>query len=277
MVSALDNDLFNQIVQLVFRSAIVTETVTTRNVLTDVEGILPFLELSTHDPEPENDADDEQPPTDTEPPKVTNPFKEDIEGTENENGEFGGAATGTDGTGCSSGDTGGPPPGGPTPRMFFETISWRGKLDPGRQEHQGLLIALDELYRLSVVNCGRQKAYKTFPVATGMILRSVYEQALRLRLKQVDLWRNYCSTLRNFTLPTLSSMEKFINQGVNKPVVFPDPNMVSAYDRVIAAAHREFLNANIHYPGNIRVASDSLEGIAAGGMYYLIHAIINLI
>ena len=53
--------------------------------------------------------------------------------------------------------------------------------------------------------------------------------------------------------------------------------MVNAYDRVIAAAHREFLNANIHYPGNIRVAPDSLEGIAAGGMYYLVQAIINLI
>lgn len=276
-VSALDNDLFNQIVQLVFRSAIVTETVTTRNVLTDVEGILPLLELATHDPESENGADDEQPPTDTEPPTGTNPLEEDFVGTENENGESGGAATGTDYTARSSDDTGGPPPGGPAPRMFFETISWRGKLDPARQEHQGLLIALDELYRISTVNCGRQKAYKTFPVATGMILRTVYEQALRLRLMQVGLWGNYCSTLRNPALPMLSSMEGFINQGANKPVVFPDPNMVNAYDRVIAASHREFLNANIHYPGNIRVASDSLEGIAAGGMYYLIQEIINLI
>ncbi len=87
--------------------------------------------------------------------------------------------------------SGGPRPGGPSPRIFFETISWHDKLDPVNREHAGLLFAISELYELSIKSCGRQKAYETFPVATGMILRTVYEQALRLRLKQENLWNSY--------------------------------------------------------------------------------------
>lgn len=109
-----------------------------------------------------------------------------------------------------------------------------------------------------------------------MILRSVYEQALRLRLIQVRLWGAYYQTLSG-KLPALKSMEDFINAGANKPIVFPDQGMVIIYDRVIAATHREFLNANIHYPGNINVTADSLEAVAAGGMFALIQGIINLI
>ena len=81
----------------------------------------------------------------------------------------------------------------------------------------------------------------------------------------------------NGKLPTLKSMEDFINLGANKPVVFPDQGMVIIYDRIIAATHRDFLNANIHYPGNINVTADSLESIAAGGMFALIQGIINMI
>ena len=137
------------------------------------------------------------------------------------------------------------------------------------------MVAIDELFRLSRINCGRQKAYQTFPIATGMILRTVYEQALRLRLMQVNLWGAYCHT-RGGALPTLSSIETFINAQNNKSIVFPDQGMINTFDRVIAATHREFLNANMHYPGNIRVTSASLEAIAAGGMYALIQGIIDL-
>ena len=51
--------------------------------------------------------------------------------------------------------------------------------------------------------------------------------------------------------------------------------MFYAFDRIIAAKDREFLNANIHFPGNINVTSDTLKGIASGGMFYLIQSIIE--
>ena len=72
-------------------------------------------------------------------------------------------------------------------------------------------------------------------------------------------------------------MEDFINIDANKSIVLPNRDMILTYDRVIAATHRDFLNANIHYPGNINVTPASLEAISAGGMFALIQGIINLI
>ena len=106
-------------------------------------------------------------------------------------------------------------------------------MDPANRDHNGLLLAVNELHRLSTVNIGRQRAYKTFPVATGMILRTAYEQALRLRLMKVTLWHQYLSSIPNNRYPKLSSMENFIKQVTNKSTMFPDTDMVSAFDRII--------------------------------------------
>lgn len=283
-ICGVDKELFEQTALLVFEKAIVQEAITTRNFLTDVEGIYPLLQsiiekkaVAASESGEKTNTDEngaQKPPADgnsgEQAPQSGNsgstPPQDDT------------SAPGTSGnnTGDNHGPSGGPRPGGPPPRTFFEALSWYGKLDPTNQDHQGLLCAVNELYGLSNTNCGRQKSYKTFPVATGMILRTVYEQALRLRLIQVGCWGDYCKTLSG-KLPTLKSMEDFINVGANKPIVFPDRGMVIIYDRVIAATHREFLNANIHYPGNINVTADSLEAVAAGGMFALIQGIINLI
>lgn len=281
-ICGVDKDLFEQIALLVFEKAIVQEAITTRNILTDVDGIHPLLQAVVEKKAattPKGNTDDsgtetQEPPTNNNagecPPQSgtgrTTPPPDDTPGA------------GTDGENASNngGQSGGPRPGGPPPRSFFETLSWYGKLSPTNRQHQGMLYAINELYGLSNTNCGRQKAYKAFPVATGMVLRAVYEQALRLRLMQVGLWGAYCQTRPN-QLPTLKTMEDFINLGANKTVVFPDQGMIIIYDRVIAATHRDFLNANIHYPGNINVTADSLEAIAAGGMFALIQGIIDLI
>ncbi len=270
-------DLMTEKQSATFEKAIVTEEVNTRNVITDVNGIEPLLQAVIDSTEKE-----------TTLPAETNPPDNNNDGQAN-NDTQGNTPSGTptpptgsnnsaENAGSASGASGGPMPGGPPPRSFFETLSWHGKLDPLNQHHQGLLLAINELYRFSKVHCGRQKAYKVFPVATGMILRTVYEQALRLRLMQISLWGPYLNTLptgRGNVLPTLSSMENYINQ--NKQAVFPDQGMILTYDRVIAASHRDFLNANIHYPGNISVTSDSLEAISAAGMHALVQGIINLI
>lgn len=274
-ISALAPALFDQITQLVFEKAIVKEEVTTRNVLTDVKGMLPLLQVIADNSADERASSNDQAPSDQEDSSTEGSTQSTLQGSDK------GSPEGTGTTGNGGGDqgknvSGGPQPGGPPPRTFFETISWRDKLDPSNQRHQGLLYAINELYELSNSNCGRQKAYKAFPVATGMILRTVYEQALRLRLMQVNLWGAYCKT-RNDALPTLKSMEDFINKGENKTKVFPDKSMELFYDRVIAATHREFLNANVHCPGHISVTPDSLEAIAAGGMYALIQGIVNSI
>lgn len=282
-ICGVDRDLFEQVALLVFEKAIVQETITTRNVLTDIEEIHPLLQTiiekktATSPVSVENTTADgsetQLPPADdsgSHPPQSGN------DGSTLPKSGTPDPGTSRNNTGDNRDTSGGPRPGGPPPRTFFEALSWHGKLDPANRDHRGLLCAVNELYGLSNTNCGRQKAYKSFPVATGMVLRTVYEQALRLRLMQVGLWGTYCQTLSG-KFPMLKSMEDFINLGANKTIVFPEQEMVIIYDRVIAATHRDFLNANIHYPGNINVTADSLESIAAGGMFALIQGIIDLI
>jgi hypothetical protein len=270
--SLLDQTLFNRIVQLVFEKTIVDEEFNTRNILTDVDGILPLLQEVY-------ECDQEEQPTDREHGEDANSDTRDETGaTQPTGGESHGSSNTESGNAPQEDAAGGPHPGGPSPRSFFETISWRSKLDPSEPLHQGLLFAIDELYKLSTKQCDRKKAYELFPIATGMILRTVYEQALRLRLMKAGQWGNYITSIqssRRQPLPTLSSMEDYINQGANKSIVFPDQTMILCFDRVIAATHRDFLNANIHYPGNINVTPDSLKSIAEGGMFTLIQKVIN--
>ena len=268
-ISQINNVLFEQIAILVFEKAVVQEAVTTRNVLSDIPEIRPLLQAFVDvGLVEENDAGDNNVDVDGNNafPQEEAPAGGEQERTHRENGE----------ANTEMPLTGGPRPGGPPPRSFFEILNWHGKLNPADPEHQGAIHAVNELYKLSTENCRRQKAYCVFPIATGMVLRTVYEQLLRLRLKQTNLWGAYMQSLRG-GLPTLSAMEGFVGEAANKPVIFPEQDLILAYDRVIAARDRRFLNANIHYPGNINVTAESLEGIAAGGMFTLIQGIINLI
>jgi hypothetical protein len=262
--SSLDNTIFNKIVQISFEKAIVTEQVNTRNVLTDIDSIMPLLEklekkrnaLETNNNEPrEEEGNDNAKDPAAEYPVEPSQIPQ----------------------GGGSSSPGGPKPGGPVPNSFFETISWHQKLDPKKKDHQGLLASLYELHQLSTTFVNRKKAYEVFPVASGMMLRTAYEQALRLRLSQVGLWGKYSKTLRNDSFPTLGSMEDFINLQDHKNIVLQEKDMIYAFDIIIASKDRNFLNANIHYPGNINVSSSTLVGIAKGGMFLLIQSIINLI
>lgn len=269
-ISQLDNALFTEIVQLVFEESIVTERINTRNVLSDVKGIIPLLELAVQEKANETSSKN----TPDEALEENGEEEEEVAA----NGDANSNKNGKDEivNGPPSGNT---PLGGPPPRAFFETIRWEGKLKPDNPQHEGLLAALYELRRLSTTNCGRQKAYEVFPIATGMLLRTAYEQALSLRIKEVNLWGNLCQTVaqRKKAFPALSDIEDFINSGTNKTQVLPDRKMITAFDIIIASRNREFLNANIHNPGDIRVTPDALENIACSGMFSLIQRTIDLL
>jgi hypothetical protein len=183
--------------------------------------------------------------------------------------------SGTTGSGTTgSGATGGPTPGGDIPGTFFEHISWHGKLDPTNNDHIGLIVALDELHRMSskkIREDGRQeKIYCAFPVGAGMLLRTAYEQSLILQLKKTGMWNNL---KQQFTFPMLSNIENHVKQ--NKATVLPDQNMNKAFNSIISIRSRDFLNSNIHNPGLIRTTSSTLEGITNGGVYSLINLIIK--
>lgn len=282
-ISSLPDTLFEQITQLVFEQAIVQERINTRHTLSDVEGIWPLLQavIDAARTEPEPHTDDNDRPTDhhapNNPPAQPSPAPANTSPNPSQQGsqppQSQPAPSPQTGNPPRSSQPGGPQPNGPAPRMFFETLNWQ-RLNPSNLNHQGLLLAINELHKLSTKNCERQKAYNTFPNATGMILRTVYEQALRLRLNQVGLWGAYCSQL-NGRLPTLSGMEAFISQTNIKSQVFPDADTARAYKRVIDAGHRDFLNATIHNPGSVSVTAGALESLAADGMYYVIQWILD--
>jgi len=299
ITNTINNEIFEEIVKIAFEKTIVTGEINTRNVLTDIDNLLPLFDKIrskndiNHQPsnvislnrdggddhinkqQPENEQQlkgekqPEEKPSENEQHIENKGQVEEGQYFKNEKGKKSSSETNHDGK------AGGPKPGGPVPKSFFETISWRDKLDIKKELHQGLLEAINELFNLSNVLFNRKKAYEVFPIATGMILRTVYEQALRLQLMHVGLWGDYNKTLGKNPFPTLRSIESFINQGDNKTKIFPKKEMIHAFDRIVAAGHREFLNVNIHYPGNIKVTSDTLEGIASGGMFCLIQNIID--
>ncbi|GAA0381464.1 ATP-binding protein [Bacillus horti] len=174
----------------------------------------------------------------------------------------------------NSNQTGGPTPSGDAPGTFFEYISWDGKLNPNDNNHKGLIIALNELHKMSIKKIKEdkreEKLYSVFPVSAGMLLRTAYEQALILHLKRVGQW-NVLTKQNNF--PMLSNIETHIKQNIKS--VFTDKDMRRAFGNIISIRSRDFLNSNIHNPGLIRATSSTLEGITNGGMYSLINLIIN--
>lgn len=278
--SALPNDLFEEIILLVFEQAIVAERITTRHTLSDVPGICPLLQAvavfnsqsatdSTPLPTPiESSSPAIAPPTNL--PFFTNPIQSSSPASSEEPDVPSQVARSTP-------LAGGPAPGGPAPRSFFETISWHDKLDPAEPAHSGLLCSIHELFELSTRNIGKQKAYQVFPVATGMVLRTVYEQALILRLKQANLWRDYMKGRNADSYPTANSIERFIEKNGNSSTMFPDRTTKDAFSQVVSNKDRQFLNGNVHSPGTIAATPGALDALASRGMFTLIQDIINLL
>jgi len=114
------------------------------------------------------------------------------------------------------------------------------------------------------------KAYSAYPVGAGMLVRTAYEQALILQLKKAGLW----NPLKvQYTFPMLSNIEDHVKKNTTKAL--PDVSMRKAFNQIVLAKSREFLNSNVHSPWLIRATSDSLEGLANGGMLLLIQLIID--
>lgn len=267
-VSDLPEDTFRQIIQNVFEETTVTRKINTRDTLENVTGVMTAIDSAVR-------------PVPLCPPASVGTVSGGTAsgGTVPEGTVSGGTVSrGTVPGGSTSGRPAseGSASGGPAPRIFFEALNWR-KISRDNQEHEGLLIAVNELYYLSVTSCGRKKAYEVFPVATGMVLRTAYEQVLKLRLRATGLWGDFMKTVPAKSFPTLAAMEKFIDNGERKNKMLPNASMKTALDLIIGCKHREFLNANVHNPGDIRVSAESLSAIAQGGMFTLIQESINLL
>lgn len=277
-VSGLPQDVFKRIVQTTFEETVISERINTRNTLKDVTGVIAELDAleqieNTNENSGSSASGDSS--TNGSTPSHTPPGGHPSSGATSGGSVSGNASSG--GAAPGNPTPGGPAPGGPAPRTFFESLAWAGKLSPDNPEHTGLLAAVHELYNSSRQSCKGKRVYEMFPVATGMILRSAYEQVLKLRLNQVNLWGNFMSSVPRGRFPTLAAMENFIDNQTNRSIVLPSAELQSALSLIISYRHREFLNANIHSPGDIRVTPESLSAIAQGGMFTLMQGLINLL
>lgn len=271
-ISGLPQDIFKRIAQTTFEETVISERLNTRNTLNDVTGVIAELDALEQTGSANGNTDNSasgDSTTNWSAPSDTPP-----EGRPSSNS----ASSSSAGTVSSGNPTpGGPAPGGPAPRIFFESLSWTGKLSPDNPAHTGLLATVNELFNASTQSWRGKRVYEMFPVATGMILRSAYEQVLKLRLNQVNLWGNFMSSIPNGRFPTLAAMEHYIDSQTNRSTILPSAELQSALSLIISYRHREFLNANIHNPGDIRVTPESLSAIAQGGMFTLIQGLINLL
>lgn len=281
--SSLPPDIFKQIVLTTFEEATITEQINTRNTLKDVSGVIDILDSLENSQDDEHSSNSEGRATNNHSSGNNDSSSSSSQANSNTSTSHGNEQSSNYGSDNSNthnpnsdrthSDIG--DPGGPAPRVFFETLSWNQRLSPHISEHAGLLAAAHELYMLSTTSCNRKKAYEVFPVATGMVLRTAYEQVLISRLKQTNLWSDFMSNQPRGRFPTLQAMETFIAQVEHKSIVLPTPELRTAFDMVQRYAHREFLNANIHNPGDIHVSAESLSAIAQCGMFTLMQESIN--
>lgn len=279
----LEKTLFDPIVLLAFEESIVKGQVGTRHTLIQVDGMKELLEkvFSGNSSCSATNNDGSHP--DENEAANGDPSIEDTEEENPDTDEFddiSNTATPDSSTREDDDDatrTGGPAPGGPSPGSFFEHLSWVGKLDPENRDHKGLLFAINELFKLSTELAGtgrqRKKAYKVFPIPTGMMLRTAYEQALILQMKKTLTWGTYMANVPDGRYPTLSSMETFVKTNINH--ILPTSTMRSAFDKILRTGQRELLNATVHNIGEIQVTSLTLETLASEGMFTLIQEIIN--
>lgn len=154
-----------------------------------------------------------------------------------------------------------PTGGGPPPHKMFETLKWDSLIRENADEN-ALIATIDELHKLS-----NSKNYKKFPIATGMLLRSAYEQCIVLIIESNKL-----------TPPRkLESMEDNLLKWIDSKRIEGGESIEASLKSVKDSNYRERLNNNVHNLDVARMTPEILESLATGGMCSFIQAAIDYI
>jgi len=140
----------------------------------------------------------------------------------------------------------------------------------------GLKNVMIELKDLSEAK-GSQKPFEKYPLAAGMVLRTAYDQSMKLLLKKNKLEKNVPSKL--------SELEGYVGNRIGQ--WSPEPgaksdDAIGNYFEIITRGSicgvkgtwRDVLNATVHAPGSISITPQMLETITQGGMRTFIERII---
>ena len=154
-----------------------------------------------------------------------------------------------------------PTGGGPQPTKMFETLKWDSLIKENADEN-ALIAMIAELYELS-----KSEKYKKFPIATGTLLRSVYEQCINLIFKLNG---------QNSSQEKLKHKEDKLSKWLDSKKI-QDERMKATLDSIIKSSYRDNLNNNVHNPDVARMTPEILESLATGGMCSFIQAAIDYI
>jgi hypothetical protein len=162
--------------------------------------------------------------------------------------------------------------GGPGAPKFMGSLYWKGKLSPYNQNHIPLLRIVEELHKMSIGSRG--KDYIKYPTAAAILVRSAYEQGLKLLIKITGLWKNFESNHGNPRNQTLSELEKFVETNKHKTLLKDTP-LWDSFHNIKKGNYRKFLNDCTHNVEFAYATSDKLEAFAGEGLAGFLQGVID--
>jgi hypothetical protein len=278
----LKQELFDETVSYIFGLAFVEKTIDTRTKFGEIPGIEPYIkrildEMAPRAPEHGNEDDFKKPKSGgTEETVGIDTPKSIIEKDNNGNQEKPEdevTLNKTKDDGKTNKKSGGEPP-----NDFFGTLAWENKLSNSNPEHEGLLKAAWELYNVShdtvrLKERGNAKSvpYERYSISSGMLIRSAYEQALILLIKENGKWDTFMKKYPDPHNRTLSALESF----VGGKDFLPTGEIIKSLNAVKRSECREILNDNTHNINLMSLNKLELERIAKVGMKWFIQEVIN--
>lgn len=163
------------------------------------------------------------------------------------------------------------PSGGPSAPKFMEALHWAGKLSLDNRDHLPMIRILKELHEMS---SGRGKDYVKYPIAAAMLMRSAYEQGLKLLIKTAGSWGDFESRYSNSRDQTLSAMESYVRFKDNG-IMEKNTPLWKTSGNIKKGDYRPFLNDCTHDLDFVFPTKDKLEAFAGEGMRGFLQGVID--
>lgn len=152
----------------------------------------------------------------------------------------------------------------PKPYKFFEGIE--STLSQSDNECNGILKVADEIRRFP---------YDKYPIAAAMLLRSLFEQALKyhIRTKNHAVWQKL--QRRDGKDPTLDTLITRASEDNALQELFPGKYQRPAQSVLLNPGVKALLDLNAHQTGVVTATPQILEGLAGCGLRDLIQYMIT--
>lgn len=277
--SSLERDVFEEAIYLIAKNAFFNKSFNTRNHVENIPELVKLLNLDdslqkSQEPSTENNdknSSDEEEQTKNPDSSWNDDSKEssDVTGANNNaqdvpNSSSHSKDSGEDKSSPSKNDK-------PKSASFFQNLTWRN-LNATDPSHTGIIQMASEIQRLSA-----SWLYSKYPIATAMLLRSLFEQSLKYHTKEIKEWDNLLKFTGNPNGydPMLGKIIQFYKLNGNYKKFFIERPMQSVFVNSITEDVMSLLDTNVHNTAYARATREELDRIAAKGLFQLIYGILN--